>query len=241
LLNSKVRAHSLVDAVTERLEAAIIDGTLAPGSKLKEQVLAASLGVSRGPLREAIRRLEGRKLLKRTPNIGVCVVALSLREVEEILQVQEALQGMACALAAKNMGDADIAALAKLLDHYQRKPNKPEDYDAWDLEFHARIIAGSGNERLGMMLRDDVQLLLEVYHSRSTTTRERAMQVLKDHKEIVAAIARRDSVTAEQLMRQHIQAARKGSLTTLEVPRAEPTPKKTVTRPARRASRIRKA
>ena len=213
MLKGKVRAHSLVDAVTERLEAAIVNGALKPGSKLKEQALAKSLGVSRGPLREAIRRLEGRKLLQRIPNIGVRVAVLSLREVEEILQVQEALQGMACGLAAHNMSKEDIDALRRLLDNYQCNSSKRNDYDKWDVDFHSRIIAGSGNTRLGQMLREDIDLLLKVYHAKSTTTRERALEVLSDHQKIVAAISNRDSVAAEQLMRQHIQTARKERLT----------------------------
>src|SRR5690606_39875037 len=98
-LDNKVQAQSLVDIVAERLEAAIISGQLEPGAKLSEQGLAASLGVSRGPLREAIRRLEGRKLLERTPNIGVRVAQLSPKDLNEILQVREALEGMACGLA----------------------------------------------------------------------------------------------------------------------------------------------
>ena len=65
LLDEKVTAQSLVDVIADRIEAAIINGTLEPGIRLSEQALAASLGVSRGPLREAIRRLEGRKLLIR--------------------------------------------------------------------------------------------------------------------------------------------------------------------------------
>jgi DNA-binding GntR family transcriptional regulator len=208
-----VRAHSLVDAVTEKLEAAIISRTLKPGSKLKEQVLAKSFGVSRGPLREAIRRLEGRKLVQRIPNIGVRVVVLSLPEIEEILQVQEALQGMACGLAAQNMDAGEIEALRQLLDKYKRKPTKQDEYDTWDLEFHSRIISGSGNKLLSQILREYIDLLLKVYHARSITTRERAMEVLSDHQKIVAAISRRDPLAAERLMRQHIQAARKASLT----------------------------
>ena len=208
MLNSKVRAHSLVDTVTERLEAAIVNGELQPGSKLSELQLAMSLGVSRGPLREAIRRLEGRKLLERTTNIGVRVVALSRKDVSEILQIQESLQGLACALAAKHMTDVEIAELEKTLDRYKRKPGKGEDYDSWDLDFHSRIITGSGNERLGKMLSDDVNFLLRVHRSRSTTTREIAMRVVDEHRQIVAALARRDPVAAEQAMRQHIQHAR---------------------------------
>src|ERR1700751_4477893 len=105
ILNNKVSAQSLVDVLAERIEAAIVSGDLQPGSKLSEQALAAQLGVSRGPLREAIRRLEGRKLLQRTPNIGVRVAGLSPSDLFEVLQIREALEGMACALAAKNMSD----------------------------------------------------------------------------------------------------------------------------------------
>src|ERR1700754_4240461 len=122
LLDQKVQAHPLVDAVTERIEAAIISGALEPGSRLSEQALAASLGVSRGPLREAIRRLEGRKLLQRTPTMGVRVAALSLKDLNEVLQVREALEGMAAGLAATHMTDAEITALTGLLDkHGQQK------------------------------------------------------------------------------------------------------------------------
>jgi DNA-binding GntR family transcriptional regulator len=208
VLNSKVHAQSLVDVVTERLEAAIINGDLEPGSKLSEQALATSLGVSRGPLREAIRRLEGRKLLQRTPNIGVRVVALSAKDITDALQIQGALQGLACALAAKNMPDADVRALGTLLDRYKHKPGKGQDYDSWDAEFHTRIISGSGNDRLSQLLHEDVNFLLRVHRSRSRTTREMAMEVVKEHRTIVAALARRDAVAAEHAMRLHISHAR---------------------------------
>src|SRR3954452_12783502 len=119
ILSHKVSAQSLVDALAERIEAAIMSGDLQPGSKISEQALAASLGVSRGPLREAIRRLEGRKLLERTPHIGVRVASLSLKDLNEILQVRESLEGLACALAARNMTDAEIATLQNLLGQHE--------------------------------------------------------------------------------------------------------------------------
>src|SRR6201994_4649215 len=126
LLDNKVQAQSLVDVVAERIEAAIISGALAPGARLSEQGLAASMGVSRGPLREAIRRLEGRKLLQRTPNIGVRVAGLSPSDLFEVLQIREALEGMACALAAKNMSDEELSALAELLDQHQQQRSVQE-------------------------------------------------------------------------------------------------------------------
>jgi DNA-binding GntR family transcriptional regulator len=212
LLDQKVQAKSLVDVVAERIEAAIISGALEPGSRLSEQGLAASLGVSRGPLREAIRRLEGRKLLERTPNIGVRVAALSLKDLNEILQIREALEGLACALAAENMTEAEIAGLKKLLDDHERQKSVQEGkgyyQESKDFDFHFRIVTGSRNERLAQMLLGDLYYLLRIYRYKSSTKPGRAMKALQEHKEVVAAIEARDPVLAEQKMREHLRNAR---------------------------------
>ncbi|HEX8058291.1 MAG TPA: GntR family transcriptional regulator [Novosphingobium sp.] len=213
LLDNKVQAQSLVDVVAERIEAAIISGQLAPGSRLSEQALATSLGVSRGPLREAIRRLEGRKLLERTPNIGVRVAALSLKDLNEILQVREALECLACSLAAVNMPDAEIAALKKMLgDHEKQKAvqeRKGYYQEDKNLDFHFRIVDGSGNERLAHMLGGDLHYMLRVYRYKSGAKPGRAAEVLQEHKAIVAALEARDPQAAEHAMREHLRHARR--------------------------------
>jgi DNA-binding GntR family transcriptional regulator len=209
----KVQAQSLVDVVAERIEAAIISGQLEPGAKLSEQGLAASFGVSRGPLREAIRRLEGRKLLERTPNIGVRVAALSLQDLKEVLEVREALEGMACGLAAKNLSDAEIAALAKLLEGHGKQKSVQEGkgyyQESKDFDFHFRIVSGSGNERLAQMLTGDLYYLLRVYRYKSSTKPGRAMEALEEHRAIVAALQKRDARAAEAAMRAHLRNARR--------------------------------
>jgi len=211
-LGTKVEVQSLVDVVAERLEAGIISGALASGSKLSEQALAASFGVSRGPLREAIRRLEGRKLLERTPNIGVRVASLTLGDLKEILEVREALEGMAAALAARNMSDADIAGLQKLIESHGRQKSLAdgEGYyqESKDVDFHVRIVTGSGNARLAEMLTGDLYYLLRVYRYRSSTNPGRAHAAFREHAAIVAAIASRDSALAESRMREHLRNAR---------------------------------
>jgi DNA-binding GntR family transcriptional regulator len=212
ILNNKISAQSLVDALAERIEAAIMSGDLQPGSKLSEQALAASLGVSRGPLREAIRRLEGRKLLQRTPNIGVHVASLSPADLYEVLQVREALEGMACALAAVNMTDTELKALAELLEQHQQQKSVQEGtgyyQESKDFDFHFRIVKGSRNLRLVQMLCEDLYYLLRVYRYKSSTKPGRAKQALREHKDIVAALMRRDPVDAERKMRLHIGNAR---------------------------------
>lgn len=212
-LDSKVRAQSLVDVVAERIEAAIISGQLEPGSKLSEQGLAVSLGVSRGPLREAIRRLEGRKLLERTPNIGVRVAALSLKDLSEILQVREALECLACSLAARNMPDAEIAQLRALLDTHEQQKSVQENagyyQETENLDFHFRIVNGSGNERLAHMLAGDLHYMLRVYRYKSGAKPGRAAEVLQEHRAIVAALEARDPLAAEHAMREHLRHARR--------------------------------
>ena len=211
-LDEKVTAQSLVDVVAERIEAAIISGTLEPGSRLSEQALAASLGVSRGPLREAIRRLEGRKLLERTPNIGVRVAQLSMKDLNQILQIREVLEGLACGLAAQNMTDAEIAKLKGLLGQHEQQKSVREGkgyyQEAKDFDFHFQIVTASRNERLAQMLFGDLYYLLRIYRYKSSTKPGRAQKALEEHKAIVEALARRDSVAAEQKMREHLRNAR---------------------------------
>jgi len=213
LLENKVKALSLVDAVAERIEEAIISGQLEPGAKISEQGLAASLGVSRGPLREAIRRLEGRKLLERTPNVGVRVKQLSLNDLNEILQVREALEGLACSLAAINMPDATIAALKKMLDSHGKQKSVQENTGYYDetknLDFHFTIVDGSGNERLKQMLAGDLHYLLRVYRHRADPKPGRAAHVLEEHRAIVAALEARDPEAADKAMREHLRHARR--------------------------------
>lgn len=213
LLNHKVSARSLVDVLAERIEQAIISGDLQPGSKIREQTLATSLGVSRGPLREAIRRLEGRKLLQRTPNIGVSVAALSPTDLNEVLQLREVLEGLACSLAAKNMTDEELKQLAELLDQHQQQRSVQDGtgyyQESKDFDFHFRIVKGSRNVRLIQMLCEDLYYLLRVYRYKSSTKPGRAKQALKEHKDVVAALMRRNSEDAEQKMRLHIRNARR--------------------------------
>jgi DNA-binding GntR family transcriptional regulator len=212
LLNSRVAVRSLVDIVAERLEAAIISGDLAPGAKISEQALARSLGVSRGPLREAIRRLEGRKLVHRTPHIGVHVADLSAKDIGDLLMVREALEGMACRIAAELMSDAEIDGLDALLavhsQHSAFKAGTGYYQEAEDFDFHFRIVKASKNASLISMLCEDLYHLLRVYRYKASTRTGRAAQALAEHRSIVAALKARDPDLAEREMRAHIRNAR---------------------------------
>ena len=220
LLNSRVRAKSLVDAVTERLEAAIVSGELSPGSRLSEQRLAISFGVSRGPLREAIRRLEGRQLLRRTTNIGVHVTELSRDDLAELMTVREALEGMACRLAAEAITDRQLDELDALLaQHGQARDVQTGTGYAQrtpDFDFHFRLVSASGNARLIQMLCTDMYDLLRIYRYRSSTLGGRARDAFDEHRDILDALKRRDPALAETAMRRHIAHSREHMLQRLD-------------------------
>tara|TARA_R110002020_G_scaffold26514_3_gene85933 strand:+ start:3990 stop:4706 length:717 start_codon:yes stop_codon:yes gene_type:complete len=208
----KIVAKSLVDAVTERLEDAIIAGELAPGERIFEQVLAAEMGISRGPLREAIRRLEGRRLLERRANIGVRVAELSPQRLDELLTVREALEGMACRMAATNISDDEVAELSGLIEAHAKNEDvaSGEGYyqQSGDFDFHFRIAKASENEFLISMITGDLYDLLRVYRYKSSTMGGRATEALKEHRRIIEALSAHDPDAAEAAMRDHIRNAR---------------------------------
>jgi len=212
LTATPVEARSLVDVIVERLETAIFSGELSPGTKISEQALAKALGVSRGPLREAINRLEGRKLIERTPNIGSRIAKLAEGDLNDLLVAREALEGIACRYAAERMTDSEISALKRLLaEHGKQKGIKSGTgyyQESNDVDFHFRIIKASGNKRIIDMLCGDLYDLLRVYRYRSSTLSGRAGRAYEEHLDIVAALEARDPDRAEAAMRRHIRNAR---------------------------------
>lgn len=204
--------RTLADRVFSRLQDDIVRGHLLPGTKLGETELASRYGVSRGPLREAIRRLESRKLLERVPHVGTRVASLSLPALIEIYHVREALEGMAARLAAQAMTDEEIASLADLLRLHEQQQDLKEDVAYFqregDLDFHYRIIQGSHNETLSQMLIGGLYHMVRMYRYQFSTVANRPQRALREHRGIVEALEARDGEMAELLMRRHISRAR---------------------------------
>lgn len=205
-------SRTLADRVFARLQDDIVRGELLPGTKLGEAELAARYGVSRGPLREAIRRLESRKLLERVPHVGTRVVSLSLNDLIEIYHIREALEGMAARLAAQHMSDAEIASLVGLLGQHEQQQDLREDVAYFqregDLDFHYRIIQGSHNHTLIDMLIGGIYHTVRMYRYQFSTVSNRPQKALQEHRRIAEALEARDGEMAEMLMRRHISRAR---------------------------------
>ncbi|MEH6455203.1 MAG: GntR family transcriptional regulator [Cocleimonas sp.] len=202
---------TLSEQVFNDLKEAIISGDLEQGSKITEDGLAKQYGISRGPLREAIRRLEAIRLLVRIPRAGMRVVTLTTEIMEEIYTVREALEGMSARLAAERMSDDDIASLSELLDKHQDSIDISEGKKYFqregNLDFHYRIARASQNQWLSDLLSSELYQLLRMARQRSGQTPERPSKAIQEHRRIVEAIEMRDAELAELLMRRHISGS----------------------------------
>lgn len=210
---SQATRITIADQLLETLKMRIIKGEIQAGSKFTEQDLAGTFQVSRGPLREALRRLEGLHLVEHVSHRGVRVVNLNAGELLEIYEIRESLEGTAAALAAHKMTDAEITELKDLLNQHERDIERSDGSDYFqkegDFDFHYRIIQGSKNGHLIKLLCDELYHLIRMYRYRSSTTLSRPVRALAEHRNIATAIEERDSALAEMLMRRHISGARR--------------------------------
>ena len=189
-----------------------MQGTLVPAEKLNEPELARRFGISRGPLREAIRCLEARRLVAIKPNAGASVVDLDARQLIDLYTTREALEGMAARLAAQRMERAEIDALARLLDTHETSITQDGGQRYFqqegDVDFHFLIATGADNTLLKSVLTEDLYQLMRMYRHKFSTYRSRPAQALKEHHQILDAIRAADGELAELLMRRHVGAAR---------------------------------
>jgi len=194
------------------LREAIVEGDIPAGSKISEPELARAYGISRGPLREAIGRLEACGLVVRRANVGARVVTLSSKQLLEIFHVREALEGMAARLAAQNMSDEEIADLRHLLEQHGEQIERDVDHAYFqregDLDFHYRIVQGSHNTRMIELLCNDLYHLVRLYRYQFGMASKRGPRAFVEHEHIVDAIERRDPEMAELMMRAHVRASR---------------------------------
>jgi len=208
----RLKTSTLADTVFGQIRTAIVKGELPPGSKLNEPQLSRQYGISRGPLREAIRRLEGCKLVEITPNVGAKVISLDRQQTIEIYEIRESLEGLACRLAAQKAKPEDCINLRNLLANHEQQIQSENGrlyyQKEGDLDFHYLIVQLSGNSRLFNLLCDELYHLLRLYRVQTSSSPSRPVQAFKEHHQIVDAIERGDGELAELLMRRHIASAR---------------------------------
>lgn len=209
---SSLPSSSLNSELTATLRDAIITGEIAQGSRLSETRLAKEFDVSRGPLREAIRRLEGMNLVNHRPQQGARVVTLHGDLVLQIYDAREALESKAVALAATSMSSAEIDQLHRLIDAQSKQMRENEGAHVTaesDYLFHEMVIRGSGNKVIEHALLEEIYHLIKMFRYQTLAAKHSSTNSLIEHRQIVYAIEQRDPVLAEVTMRQHIAHARR--------------------------------
>lgn len=203
---------TLAEQTFEKIFNLILLGEIPLGGVVNEANLAQSFNVSRGPVREAVQRLQGLRLVTREPHMRARVVQLSGRDLVEIFQLREAIEGMACRLAAESMPDADLNELEEDLARVRRRDAPAPQV----LDIHMRIARGCNNKRIERLLCEDLYHLLRIYRYRSGSKPGRRGQAYEEHWQIVRAMRARDGELAESLMRAHINRATRTLLATLD-------------------------
>ena len=181
-------SSSLSSEAFDKVLEAITSGEFDPGQRLSEAELARQLGISRGPLREALGRLEGR-LVTRTPRIGVSVIEFTKEDLEALFITREALEGMSARLASERMSDTKLRELRELLESHSHQPELAagEVYvqRSKDDDFHFSIIRAARCDRLERLLMDEIYYQLRIHRRKSSTQPGRALAALGEHHQIV--------------------------------------------------------
>jgi DNA-binding GntR family transcriptional regulator len=206
---SPLTRRRLVDDATQALRDAILSGRLPSGARLRQMDLAARLGISRTPIREALGRLQQEGLVEILPAAGVRVAVLDLAEAAELYDVREVLDGLAARLAARRADAAALAALDKSLARMARCLERDES-NQWfpaHVAFHDAIFRAAGNARLQAM-SSVVRLSIRHFHPLLLRTANRLGDALREHRAIFDAVAAHDEAEAERLARVHIVNAK---------------------------------
>lgn len=202
-----IKIQSIVENTRKYLKNRILQGEYHPGQQIKEQEIASLLGISRPPVREAMKLLEGEGLITRKPNRGAFVTTIDEKDVWEIYTLKSELYEFATRLAFEKITDDEIRALGKVVKEMDLcamvAPPDVIRYQELNLKFHNMIIQISGHQRLGRI----VQILhnqVMRFSCISLTNEPHLKDSLAYHRKILAAFENRDRDSAVALTREHI-------------------------------------
>ncbi len=201
----RVKANNLRDNVLTQLRQAIINGEYQPGDHLAETEVANQMGVSRGPVREAIQNLEGEGLVMTVPNRGTFVTTFSAEDIHELTSLRSVLEALAVRLALPNLTEDDLHEMERLVDE-MAKAGRRDDLKTVvqrDLDFHELIFQKARHRRLYGVLRG-LHFQIRLFISASSMLAGSKESVAETHVPIIEAIRRRDPAYAEATIVRHI-------------------------------------
>ncbi len=198
--------RSLHDELATRLRDMIVDGALKPAQKVPEARLCERFGVSRTPMREALKVLAAEGLINLVPNRGAVVAKITPQEIEELFPIMGALEALAGELACARIDGRALAEIRRrheaMLGHYQR--GDWLRYSKLNRAIHEAIFAAAGNASLSAFYQ---QLIIRTHSIRFVAKKSpmRWRQAVDEHKQIMAALARRDGKRLAKIMVAHLQ------------------------------------
>ncbi len=204
-MNTKLINRPLYEDVAERLREQIFSHELAPGSWLDEQSLAIAFGISRTPMREAIKVLASEGLVITKMNKGAYVTEVDRRDLEQIFTVLSLLEGQAAKETAIKASEAQLTQLDNL-HHRLEKAAADRDTEQFfeiNVKFHELIQEIAGNKWMNGVI-EDLRKVLKLQRRDSLTRSGRLLSSLVEHREILQAILKRDPLAADQAMRKHL-------------------------------------
>jgi DNA-binding GntR family transcriptional regulator len=229
IASSKDRAYA-------HIREKMLDGGLPAGTKLSEVTLAKEIGVSRTPVREAMSQLETEGLIEQIPRLGSFVRKLERRELQELYEIRECMEGYAVSKAAERITAAQLDEIQQLCDHHHTLVRHFRDFGEgafpadlvkqWvmtDVAFHMLLVRASGSDRVAKIVSDFRILTNLVGHNRKPPDRTFLKSFARtwgEHVRIVRALRRRDGTAARRLVEHHISLAREGALENFDRGRA---------------------
>lgn len=202
-------AHSLSARVFEALEADILSGQIGPGESLIELKLSTEFGVSRTPVREAIRMLEQKGLVQIIPNKGAVVLGINEKDLEDIYTIRMYIEGLASRWAAAHITPEQLETLTEIVDlqaFYSQKQSI-DQVNALDSQFHEKIFEYSNSRTLQHTL-SDLHHLIQRYRQLSFNATGRSEKAIEEHRQILEALVKHDQDEAERLTIAHIGNAK---------------------------------
>lgn len=207
----RIVRRSLHDEVVERLRDMIVGGELEEGARLREQQLCRQFGISRTPLREALKVLASEGLLDLLPNRGACVTQLSLTDLVQMFEVMEGLEGWAGELACERITDEEVENIRHLHDEMVSCFHRDDLLQLFkvDQEIHRSIVRAARND---ILEHTYAGLAARMRRARFIGARHDARQrgLMEDHMAMIAALDVRDGTRLGRIMRQHMR--KKGAI-----------------------------
>lgn len=194
-------AETLGEQLRSAIEEAILNGSLEPGARIHPDELAAHFGVSRIPVREALRALDASGWVEIRPRHGVYVRQRHAAELEQLFEVRAPLEAQACRLAARRRTDEQVAELDALARSAKDAADDPKRFATLNSRFHDAVVAAAGNDVLTATLKG-LRLRVQWYFAEAPPRRTR--HSVEEHLEIVEAIRTHDGDRAAELGTKHV-------------------------------------